>query len=74
MSDWIKRALDIAGALIGLAIFSPAMIVIAILIRFTLGKPVLFRQVRPGLHSRPFAMWKFRTMRMAFDAAGLANR
>lgn len=70
MNDWIKRGLDIVGALIGLAIFSPAMIVIAILIRSTLGKPVLFRQVRPGLHGRPFTMWKFRTMRIACDADG----
>ena len=70
MSDQIKRGLDIIGALIGLAIFSPAMIVIAILIRLTLGKPVLFRQVRPGLHGRPFTMWKFRTMCIAFDADG----
>jgi sugar transferase EpsL len=72
LSDWIKRGRDIVGALIGLAIFSPAMIVIAILIRLTLGKPVLFRQVRPGLHGRPFTMWKFRTMRIAFDADGNA--
>jgi lipopolysaccharide/colanic/teichoic acid biosynthesis glycosyltransferase len=70
LNDWIKRGLDIVGALIGLAIFSPAMIVIAILIRSTLGKPVLFRQVRPGLHGRPFTMWKFRTMRIACDADG----
>jgi sugar transferase EpsL len=39
-------------------------------VRLGIGSPVLFRQVRPGLHGRPFTMVKFRTMRDAVDAAG----
>ena len=66
----IKRILDMllaAGALLAL---SPVMAVLAILIRAKLGSPVLFRQMRPGLHGRPFQMVKFRTMRDAFNADG----
>jgi lipopolysaccharide/colanic/teichoic acid biosynthesis glycosyltransferase len=46
------------------------MLFVAVLVRRKLGKPVLFRQVRPGLHAKPFEMLKFRTMRDAFDANG----
>lgn len=57
-----KRLLDIAGGLLGLAILWPVMAVIAIMIRMTMGRPVLFVQVRPGLNGQPFALLKFRTM------------
>lgn len=57
-----KRLLDIAGALLGLAIFWPVMIVVAVIIRMTMGKPVLFCQIRPGLNGDPFTLFKFRTM------------
>lgn len=58
-----KRALDMVlggGALIVLA---PALALVAILVRWRLGSPVLFRQQRPGIHGRPFTLIKFRTMR-----------
>lgn len=51
------------GAGLGLLVLSPLMLGVAIAIRCTLGKPVLFKQVRPGLDARPFTMIKFRTMR-----------
>ncbi|MET4702348.1 lipopolysaccharide/colanic/teichoic acid biosynthesis glycosyltransferase [Constrictibacter sp. MBR-5] len=66
----MKRLTDIIGALAGLVLLAPVMLVIALLIRRYMGSPVLFRQTRPGLHGRPFRMVKFRTMRNAVDAHG----
>lgn len=67
----VKRALDLALTIPGLAVFLPVMLVLGILVRARLGTPVLFRQVRPGLHGRPFTIYKFRTMRDAVDGSGL---
>jgi len=66
----MKRIFDFAVALLVLVIFGPAMVFVAVLIRRRLGRPVLFRQRRPGLHGQPFEMLKFRTMRDARDAQG----
>lgn len=68
----IKRALDIFGAAIGLIVFSPILLVVALMIRREMGSPVLFRQTRPGREAKPFQMIKFRTMRDAFDSQGNA--
>jgi sugar transferase EpsL len=57
-----KRILDIAGASIALAVAWPLMAAVAITIRLTMGRPILFRQVRPGWRERPFTLLKFRTM------------
>ena len=65
-----KRAVDIAVALGALAIASPALLVAALLIRWSMGRPVLFRQERPGLHGRPFTLLKFRTMSHSADPSG----
>jgi len=67
---WLKRLIDFIGAFIGLVILLPLLILIALLVRVNLATPVLFRQVRPGLHSRPFILYKFRTMRDLRDAEG----
>lgn len=66
----MKRALDVALSATVLLVLSPVLLAIALAIRLTIGSPVLFRQVRPGLQGRPFTMVKFRTMRDAVDAAG----
>ncbi|QDS96963.1 sugar transferase [Adhaeretor mobilis] len=66
----MKRALDIIAAACGLAALLPFILLIALLVRWKMGSPVLFRQVRPGLDGKPFEMVKFRTMRDATDAAG----
>ncbi len=58
-----KRALDVTGALVGLLVACIPMAVIAVAVRFTMGPPVLFRQVRPGRHGALFTLVKFRTMR-----------
>lgn len=53
-----------------LVVLSPVLAIVALLVRRKLGSPVLFRQVRPGLHGRLFEMIKFRSMRAAVDADG----
>ncbi len=58
----MKRPFDIAVSLIALLALSPLLLLIALSVRVKLGSPVLFRQVRPGLHCRPFKLLKFRTM------------
>lgn len=69
-SLWGKRLMDIVGASGGILLTAPLMLLIALLVRLKLGKPVLFRQVRPGLHGKPFVMLKFRTMTNDCDAKG----
>ncbi|MDF2446266.1 MAG: putative sugar transferase [Moraxellaceae bacterium] len=66
----LKRLLDISGALVGLIVLGPVVLGVAYLVRKRLGSPVLFVQVRPGLHGKPFRMYKFRTMTDARDADG----
>ncbi|EIU1682327.1 sugar transferase [Pseudomonas aeruginosa] len=66
----IKRLFDIVASLLGLILLSPVILLVAWQIRRKLGKPVLFRQVRPGIGGHPFEMIKFRTMRDAVDANG----
>lgn len=57
-----KRAFDIACASVGLVVLAPVVAAVAGAVRWRLGGPVLFRQVRPGLHGTPFELVKFRTM------------
>jgi len=70
MARIIKRIFDFLAAGIGLIVLSPLLLIVAILIRLTMGRSVLFRQIRPGYKERPFTMFKFRTMREAFDKEG----
>lgn len=58
----MKRALDAIGAALALIGLSPLLIGLAALVAVRLGRPVLFRQDRPGLHGRTFTIVKFRTM------------
>jgi lipopolysaccharide/colanic/teichoic acid biosynthesis glycosyltransferase len=66
----IKRLLDIIIASIALILLSPLYAFVAYKVKKNLGSPVLFRQVRPGLHGKPFEMIKFRTMKDAVDEHG----
>ena len=66
----IKRLLDIIIASIALILLSPLYAFVAYKVKKNLGSPVLFRQVRPGLHGKPFEMVKFRTMKDAVDEQG----
>ncbi|MHB8972327.1 MAG: sugar transferase [Pirellulaceae bacterium] len=62
--------MDIVGAAVALVLLSPILASAAVALRMTIGKPVFFRQVRPGLGGKPFEMIKFRTMNDARDPAG----
>ncbi|MBZ1392358.1 sugar transferase [Psychrobacter pacificensis] len=66
----IKRLFDIAAASGALVVLAPVYAVTAYKVKKNLGSPVLFRQVRPGLHGKPFEMLKFRSMKDAVDAEG----
>lgn len=58
----VKRFFDFVVALSLLVLLAPLLLMVAGLVRFKLGAPILFRQTRPGLHGQPFEMLKFRTM------------
>jgi len=62
-----KRLFDLIGSFALLVVFSPILLLVAVLVRLKLGAPVLFVQDRPGLGARPFRLLKFRTM---LDAIG----
>lgn len=66
----MKRTFDFLASSLALAILLPLLLLLAILVRLQLGRPVLFRQQRPGLGAKPFTLYKFRTMNNAHDANG----
>jgi len=66
----IKRPQDFILALIALIILSPVLLLVALLVRFKLGSPVIFKQKRPGLNEKIFEMYKFRTMTDERDSNG----
>lgn len=63
----VKRIFDLAIAVPAAVLLLPLAALLAILVRATLGSPVLFRQLRPGLHGQPFELLKFRTMSQVDD-------
>jgi sugar transferase EpsL len=62
--------LDVSLSAFTLIVLSPLLLVLAILVRFRLGSPILFHQKRPGLHGKPFVLYKFRSMTDARDGQG----
>jgi lipopolysaccharide/colanic/teichoic acid biosynthesis glycosyltransferase len=66
----LKRLLDVAGAVTLLLLTAPLLLLIAAAVRLTLGRPVFFRQMRPGRQERLFTCFKFRTMNDACDEEG----
>lgn len=66
----IKRFMDFLIAALSIIIFSPLLIILAILVRVKLGGPVIFKQERPGLNGKVFKLYKFRTMTDAKDENG----
>ncbi|NQT81550.1 sugar transferase [bacterium] len=58
----LKRVVDVFGAALGLALFSPVLLIGGLLIRLTMGQPVMYVMQRPGLHGGIFRLYKFRTM------------
>lgn len=66
----IKRLIDVFTAVVVLLLGLPFILLICLLVILNLGSPILFSQVRPGLHGKPFKMYKFRSMTSAVDATG----
>jgi len=66
----LKRLFDFLLSLFLIVLFSPAFLILAVLIRAKMGTPVLFKQKRPGLKGKPFYLYKFRSMRDLFDENG----
>ncbi len=62
LNAFMKRAVDIFGAVVALILFSPIMLITAILIKLTSPGPLIYCQERVGLHNRTFKMYKFRSM------------
>lgn len=67
--NWVaKRCMDIVGALCGIVVMSPVMLIVAVLVKLTSPGPIIFKQERVGLHNRTFFMYKFRTMEIQKEA------
>lgn len=66
----MRRLIDLTGASILSVLLSPVLAGLALAIRFSMGRPILFRQQRPGYKGEPFEVYKFRTMKDAVDAEG----
>ncbi|MCM3765962.1 sugar transferase [Neobacillus niacini] len=62
--------IDLFGSCILIVIFSPLLLVIGIMIHISMGRPILFKQLRPGLRGKPFNIYKFRTMIDKRDESG----
>ena len=66
----MRRLIDLTGASILSILLSPVLAGLALAIRLSMGRPILFRQQRPGYRGEPFEVYKFRTMNDAVDAEG----
>lgn len=66
----MKRVIDLMVSVSILILLSPILIITAIMVRLKLGAPILFTQQRPGLHGKPFNLYKFRTMSNLLDSKG----
>lgn len=62
INRWMKRTVDIFGAVFAIIIFAPLMLVVSAMIKITSPGPLIFVQERVGLHNKPFRMYKFRSM------------
>jgi len=67
----MKRLFDFVMALLALLVLWPVILITGLLVRYNLGKPVLFSQLRPGLHSKGFYIYKFRSMSLTYDKNGV---
>lgn len=67
---FIKRTLDVIVSLVVIIAFSPVLLLVAFLVRYNLGSPIIFKQKRPGLNGEIFTMYKFRSMTDERDESG----
>ena len=70
MARFLKRLIDVLTSTLLLILLSLLLLALALLVRVKLGRPVFFSQERPGLHGKLFKLYKFRSMREAFDETG----
>jgi lipopolysaccharide/colanic/teichoic acid biosynthesis glycosyltransferase len=70
VTNRVKRCVDVALGSAGLVVLSPLLLLVALVVRVSLGRPILFRQERTGLHGHPFMLVKFRTMIDLVDDRG----
>ncbi len=70
-----KRIFDLLAASFGIILFSPLLLIVALLVLFFHGMPILYKQKRPGYKGNPFLIYKFRTMtdRTAYDGSLLPD-
>ena len=66
----IKRLFDLTAAIPSVILLTPIFVLIGFFIRIRIGSPVLFKQIRPGFHGKPFIIYKFRTMTDDLDGNG----
>ncbi len=66
----MKRCFDLFVSLTLIIVLLPVYLVVSLFVFFKLGKPLVYKQIRPGLHGKLFAMYKFRTMTNECDASG----
>jgi lipopolysaccharide/colanic/teichoic acid biosynthesis glycosyltransferase len=66
----VKSLFDRTAALCGLVLLSPLFVAVSAIVYFSVGSPVIFRQMRPGRFAKPFIVYKFRTMSLATDESG----
>jgi sugar transferase EpsL len=59
----LKRVIDVTGSAVGLVVFSPVIGAAAVAVAISMGRPIIYRQLRPGLRGQPFVLYKIRTMR-----------
>lgn len=64
------RLFDITLSMFLIALLSPILFIIIILVKYNLGTPVFFKQSRPGINGKPFLIYKFRTMKYITDSKG----
>lgn len=68
-----KRILDVIGAVIGLILLSPIILLTSLAIKIFLGSPIIFKQERPGINENIFTLLKFRSMKNIDESAGLIS-
>ena len=67
----VKRAMDIAGSIVGIIVTSPLMLLMCAIIKLTSPGPLIYKQERVGLHNQTFRMYKFRSMEVQPDFSRL---
>lgn len=67
---YFKRFFDFTSALAAIILLSPLLVILALVVRFKLGSPIIFKQERPGLNEKLFTIYKFRSMVDKRDASG----